>query len=237
MIEIDKLSKEEKKELLSELLNDKDTLEISEAEFQDRIRRVLKRLYDAVENYLKEVDKMRSDERKNLWTTTHQGWISQGRAEVCARIKTILNEIVEKPSLTEEGYEVLNIIKKRKNEIVNNELSNQYRGRRQDYQRLFRFEGKCADALENEWIYAFFLGLECKDRVSEEQLKKIKDKEKDIEMELFSGDYDKGRVISEMLWKTYNHDREIIDRIKNTLPSKDNPYYDDIMDFLTNHKD
>lgn len=237
MIEIDKLSKEEKKELLSELLNDKDTLEISEAEFQDRIRRVLKRLYDAVENYLKEVDKMRSDERKNLWTTTHQGWISQGRAEVCARIKTILNEIVEKPSLTEEGYEVLNIIRKRKNEIINNELSNLYRGRRQDYQRLFRFEGKCADALENEWIYAFFLGLECKDRVSEEQLKKIKDKEKDIEMELFSGDYDKGRVISEMLWKTYNHDREVIDRIKNTLPSKDNPYYDDIMDFLTNHKD
>ena len=237
MIEINKLSKEEKKELLSELLNDKDTLEISEAEFQDRIRRVLKRLYDAVEKYLKEVDKMRSDERKNLWTTTHQGWISQGRAEVCARIKTILNEIVEKPSLTEEGYEVLNIIKRRKNEIINNELSNQYRGRRLDYQKLFRFEGKCADALENEWVYAFLLGLECKDRVSEERLKKIKDKEKDIEMELFCGNYDKGRVISETLYKTYNHDREVLDRIKNTLPREDNPNYDEIMDFLTNHKD
>lgn len=237
MIEIDKLSKEEKKELLSELLNDKDTLVLSEAEFQDRIRRVLKRLYGAVEEYIKEVDKMRSDERKNLWTTAYQSWISQGRAEACARIKTILNEIVEKPSLTEEGYEVLNLIKKRKNEIVNNELSNYFRGRRQDYQRLFRFEGKCADALENEWANAFLLGLECKDRVSEEQLKKIRDKEKEIEMELLGGDYDRGRVISEILWKISNHDREDIDKIKDLLPREDNPYYDKIMDFLTNHKD
>lgn len=241
MIEIDKLSKEEKKELLSELLNDKDTLEISEAEFQDRIRRVLKRLYDAVEEYLKEVDKVRSDERKNLWTTAYQSWISQGRAEACARIKTILNEIVEKPSLTEEGYEVLNLIKKRKNEIVNNEFSkellNYFRGRRQAYERLFRFEGKCADALENEWAYAFLLGLECKDRVSEEQLKKIRDKEKEIEQKLCSGSYDMNRVTAEILWKISNHDREDIDKIKDILPREDNPYYDKIMDFLTNHKD
>ena len=237
MIEIDKLSKEEKKELLSQLLNDKDTLEISEAEFQDRIRRVLKRLYGAVEEYIKEVDKMRSDERKNLWTTAYQSWISQGRAEACARIKTILNEIVEKPSLTEEGYEVLSLIKKKKNEIVDNELSNYFRGRRQDYQRLFRFEGKCADALENEWTKAFLLGLECKDRVSEEQIKKIKDKEKDIEMELFGGSYDMNRVTAEILWKISNHDREDIDKIKDILPREDNPYYDKIMDFLTNHKD
>ena len=124
MIELNKLSKQEKSELLSQLLNDKDTLEISEAEFQDRIRRVVKRLYDAVEQYLKEVDKVRSDERKNLWTTTYEGWVSQGRAEVCAKIKTILNEIVECPSLTNDGYEVLQTIKKRKNQIVNNELSN-----------------------------------------------------------------------------------------------------------------
>ena len=67
MIELNKLSKQEKSELLSQLLNDKDTLEISEAEFQDRIRRVVQRLYDAVENYLKEVDKIRSEERKNMF--------------------------------------------------------------------------------------------------------------------------------------------------------------------------
>ena len=94
---------------------------------------------------------------------------------------------------------MLNIIKKRKNEIVNNELSNYFRGRRLDYERLFRFEGKCANALENEWANAFYLGLMCKDRVTEEQLRKIRDKEKDIEMELFGGFYDKDRVISEIL--------------------------------------
>ena len=231
MIEVKNLSKQEKKELLSQLLNDKDTLEISEAEFQDRIKRVVQRLYDTVEEYLKEVDKIRSDERKNLWTTTQESWISRGRAEVCARIKTILNEIVECPSL-KEGYEVLNFIKKRKNEIVDSELSNYFRGRRQDYQRLFKFEGKCADALENEWTNAFYLGLICKDRVTEEQLKKIRDKEKEIEWELFSGSYDKNRVIPEILWKTYNHDREVIDKIKAILPREDNPYHDEIIDFL-----
>lgn len=232
MIELNKLSKQEKSELLSQLLNDKDTLEISEAEFQDRIRRVVQRLYDAVENYLKEVDKIRSEERKNMWTITYEGWVSQGRAEVCARIKTILNEIVECPSLTEEGYEVLNIIKKRKNEIVNNELSNYFRGRRQDYERLFRFEGKCANALENEWANAFYLGLMCKDRVTEEQLKKIRDKEKDIEMELFGGFYDKDRVISEILWHTYNKDRDNIEMLTRIIPSADNPHRDEIIDFL-----
>jgi len=232
MIDLKNLSKQEKSEILSQLLNDPDTLELSEAEFQDRIRRVVKRLYDAVEEYLKEVDKIRSEERKNLWTTTYEGWVSQGRAEVCARIKTLLNEIVECPSLTDEGYEVLKIIKKRKNDIVNNELSNYFRGRRQDYQRLFKFEGKCADALEDEWTYAFYLGLMCKDRVTEEQLKKIRDKEREIEQKLCSGSYDMNRVTAEILWKTYNHDREFIDRIKAVLPSEDNPHYDEIIDFL-----
>lgn len=236
MININDLSKEEKIDLLSQLLNDNDTIEFSEAEFQDRIRRVLKRLYDVVEEYLKEVDKVRSDERKNAWTTSLQGLISQGRAEACARIKTILNEIVEKPLLTEEGYNVINFIKKRKNEIVNNVLSNYYRGRRQDYERLFRFEGKCADALENEWSYAFYLGLMCKDRVTEEQLKKIREKEEDIYIKLSSGSYDWDRVISEILWKTNNHDREVIDKIKSILPSEDNPHYDEIMDFLKENK-
>ena len=232
MFDLSKLSKQEKSELLSQLLNDPDTLELSEAEFQDRVKRVVQRLYDAVEQYLKEVDKIRSEERKNLWTTTYEGWVSQGRAEVCAKMKTLLNEIVESPSLTEDGYEVLNLIKKRKNEIVNNELSNHYRGRRQDYDRLFRFEGKCADALENEWNNAFYLGLVCKDRITDEQLKKIKDKEKDIEWELHSGSYDKNRVTAENLWNTYNHDRELIDKIKAILPSEDNPHYDEIIDFL-----
>lgn len=232
MIDVNELSKQEKSELLSQLLNDPDTLELSEAEFQDRVKRVVQRLYDAVEQYLKEVDKIRSEERKNLWTTTYEGWVSQGRAEVCAKIKTILNEIVECPSLTDEGYEVLRIIKKRKNDIVNNELSNYFRGRRQDYERLFRFEGKCADALENEWTNAFYLGLECKDRVTEEQLKKIKDKEKDIEMQLFSGSYDRGRVTSEILWHTYNKDREKIEMLTRIIPNADNPHHDEIMDII-----
>ena len=235
-IELSKLSKQEKSELLSQLLNDPDTLELSEAEFQDRIKRVVQRLYDAVEEYLREVDKIRAEEKKNLWITTYEDWVSQGRAEVCARIKTLLNEIVECPSLTEEGYEVLKLIKKRKNKIVSNEFSNEllnyFRGRRQAYERLFRFEGKCADALENEWTYAFYLGLICKDRVTEEQLNKIKDKEKCIEMELFSGSYDKGRVISEILWHTYGEDREKIEMLKRIIPNADNPHHDEIMDLI-----
>lgn len=235
MININNLSKQEKQDLLSQLLNDSDTLEISEAEFQDRIIRVVKRLYDAVEEYLKEIDKLHSDERKNIWHTVEQTWKASGRAEVCARIKTILNEIVECPSLTEEGYEVLRVIKKRKNQIVNNELSNYFRGRRQAYERLFRFEGKCADALENEWSYAFLLGLNCKDRISEERLKKIRDNEKNIEHDLLRGDYDRNRVISEILYNTYNHDRELIDKIKNIIPNEDNPHYDEIMNFLNTY--
>lgn len=232
MIETNNLSKEEKNELLSQLLNDPDTLAISEAEFQDRVRRVVKRLYDAVEEYLKDVDKIRSEERKNLWTTCYESWVSQGRAEVCARMKTILNEIVEHPSLSSEGYEILDVIRKRKNEIVNNELSNLYRGKGREYERLLRFEGKCADALENEWNNAFFLGLECKDRVTDEQLKKIREREKDIEMELFSGSYDRGRVTSEILWHIYNKDRETIEMLKSIIPSADNPYHDEIMDII-----
>ena len=235
MINVSNLSKQEKSELLSQLLNDPDTLAISEAEFQDRVRRVVKRLYDAVEEYLKDVDKIRSEERKNLWTTCYESWVSQGRAEVCARMKTILNEIVEHPSLSSEGYEILDVIKKRKNEIVNNELSNLFRGRRQEYERLFRFEGKCADALENEWVYAFFLGLECKDGVTEEQLNKIRENEKNIEMDLEMGSYDKNRVIGEVLWNVYDRDRENLARIeelKRIIPNKDNPHYDEIMDMI-----
>jgi sugar-specific transcriptional regulator TrmB len=236
MIDLNNLSKQEKSEILSQLLNDPDTLELSEAEFQDRIKRVVQRLYDAVEEYLKEVDKIRAEERKNLWTTTYEGWVSQGRAEVCARIKTILNEIVECPSLTEEGYEVLKIIKKRKNQIVNNEFSNEvlnfFRGRRQAYERLLRFEGKCADALENEWTNAFYLGLECKDRVTEEQLKKIRDKEKEIKEKLCSGSYDMNRVTAEILWHTYNKDRENIEMLTRNIPNADNPHHDEIMDII-----
>ena len=126
----------------------------------------------------------------------------------------------------------MNLIKRRKNDIVNNELSNYFRGRRQDYERLFRFEGKCADALENEWTNAFYLGLECKDRVTEEQLKKIKEREKEIEMKLFSGSYDRGRVTSEILWHTYNKDRENIEMLTRIIPNADNPHHDEIMDII-----
>lgn len=235
MVNINNLSKQEKQDLLSQLLNDPDTLEISEAEFQDRIMRVIKRLYDAVEGYLKEIDKLHSDERKNIWHIVEQTWKASGRAEVCARIKTILNEIIEEPLLTEEGYEVLQTIKKKKNQIVNNELSNYFRGRRQDYQKLFRFEGKCADALENEWSYAFLLGLNCKDKISEERLKKIRDNEKNIEQELLYGSYDKNRIIKDVLYDTYNNDKKYLEQIMSILPKEDNPHYDEIMNFLNTY--
>ena len=51
-------------------------------------------------------------------------------------------------------------------------------------------------------------------------------------MELFSGNYDRGRVTSEILWHTYNKDRETIEMLKRIVPSADNPYHDEIMDII-----
>ena len=235
MVNINNLSKQEKSELLSQLLNDPDTLELSEAEFQERIKRVVQRLYDAIEKYLKEIDKLHSDERKNIWHTVEQTWKASGRAEVCARIKTILEEIIANTSLSTDGYNILAQIKKRKNEIVNNDLSNYYRGKRQDYERLFRFEGKCADALENEWSNAFLLGLNCKDRISEERLNEIRDNEKNIEQKLLCGSYDENRIINDVLYDTYNECKKYLERIMSILPKEDNPHYDEIMNFLNTY--
>ena len=198
------------------------------------MRRVVQRLYDAVEEYLKEVDKIRSEEMKNIWTTSQEHWISTGRAEVCARIKRLLNEIVESPSLTEDGYDIIRRIEEAKNRIVDNSLSESYRGRRQDYDRLLNFEGKCADAIENEWCYAFFLGLDCKDRVTEEQIKKIRDEESDINMKLCTGTYDESRVIEEIIRKLDNGNEEIkdIEMLNRIIPRADNPHHDEIMDII-----
>lgn len=219
--------------LLSELLNDPDCIAISEAEFQNRIRKVLEKLYNALDNYIKEVDEIRSREKKNIWLTAAETYTSRGRAEVCARIKTILDEIVERPMMTDDSFDIIRKIKKKKNEIVDNELSNLFRGTK-DYHRLFKFEGKCADALENEWTYAFLLGLDCKDRVTEEQKEKIWKNEKKIVNDLECGMYDKKRLISDALSAFQQTDTDrMVEYIKNMIPKEDNPHYDEIIDFLT----
>ena len=54
-------------------------------------------------------------------------------------------------------------------------------------------------------------------------------------MNLSSGSYDWGRVISEV-FDACNDDRRVMDKIKSILPSRDNPHYDKIMNFLKENK-
>ena len=236
MIDTKELTSCEKRILLEELLNDPEMALQTEAEFQARIGKMLKSLSDAIEDYLKDVDRIRSEERKNMWTTTQEGWISQGRAEVCARIKTIITEITARPWGTQGMFDLMEDIGKRKNMIVDNELSNYCRGYNNGlWHRLFTFEGKCADVLENEWIYAFYLGLQCRASLSKKQLNEIRDKEYKIYQKLMSGTYDGARfwkgVLDAYLGKTDGKAEMVL----NMLPKKDNPNYEQIMDFMSDY--
>lgn len=180
-----KPSKSEKIALLSSLLNDSDVIEFVEAEFQNRLNYVLEDINKEFEFYLKTVSN--SNQKKN---NKEEFLIALGRSEVCARIKTILDIKMEKPSLS-QGYVLINELKKRKNEIVDNELSDYLRrkGLRYEYHKMLQFEAKCADILEAEWNKAFFLGLECKDRIPEERIKAIRENEKEIKNDLLNGTY------------------------------------------------
>lgn len=180
-----KHSKSEKIALLSSLLNDSDTIEFVEAEFQKRINYVLEDIYKELDLYLKSVSKLNQEK-----IDRQEAFIALGRSEVCARIKTLLDIKMEKPSL-DQGYTLINELKKRKNEIVDNELSDYFRqkGLRYEYHKMLEFEAKCADILEAEWNKAFFLGLDCKDRVSEERIQKIRNNESCLKNSLLHGIY------------------------------------------------
>lgn len=180
-----KHSKSEKIALLSSLLNDRDTIEFVEAEFQKRLNYVLENIYKELDLYLKSVSNLNdSKDSKEKYL------IALGRSEVCARIKTLLDIKMEKPSL-DQGYTLINELKKRKNEIVDNELSDYFRqkGLRSEYHKMLQFEAKCADILEAEWNKAFFLGLDCKDRVPEERIQKIRNNESCLKNSLLHGIY------------------------------------------------
>jgi len=180
-----KPSKSEKITLLSSLLNDSDTIEFVEAEFQNRLNYVLDDINKELEFYLKTVSDL--NERKD---SKEKYLIALGRSEVCARIKTLLDIKMEKPSLS-QGYVLINELKKRKNEIVDDELSEYFRrkGLKTEQHKMLKFEAKCADILENEWHKAFILGLECKDRIPEERIKAIRENEKEIKNDLLNGTY------------------------------------------------
>lgn len=236
-MDISKLTREEKYSLLSELLNDPDTVAVSEAELQNRLRKTVKRLYDEIEKVVLDYDRIRSEERRNMWTTSHEGLVARGRSEACARIKTVLDEIVEKPEMSRESYDVISVIHKRKNDIVDNTLSNSFRGRRGEYERLLRFEGRCADILESEWTWAFRLGLECKDKVSEERLAEIRGMEGRIRDDLCGGMYDRGRVVREALEDVYGDKktrcRRFLEEILPRDPTRED--YGDIMETVTEY--
>lgn len=180
-----KPSKSEKIALLSSLLNDSDTIEFVEAEFQKRLNYVLEDIYKELDLFFKTVSN--SNQKK---IDKEEFLIALGRSEVCARIKTLLDIKMEKPSLN-QGYVLINELKKRKDEIVDNELSDYFRrkGLRYEYHKMLEFEAKCADILEAEWNKAFFLGLDCKDRVSEERIKKIRNNESGLKNTLLNGLY------------------------------------------------
>lgn len=236
MIDITELTKEEKRELLNELLNDAEMSLYVEAEYQHRLSKAIEKLNRAIEEYLKQVDKIREDERRNMWTTTKEAWVSEGRAEVCASIKEIITEIIAKPAVDGMLYDLTQGIRKRKNEIVDNELSNYLRGRNDGlWHRLLRFEGKCADALENEWLFAFYLGLQCRASLSEEQLNEIRSMEGKVFQSLFDGTYDGARHWGLILAKTFGEVDEDADMILRMMPRSNNPNYEQIMDFLKEH--
>lgn len=236
MIDITELTKEEKRELLNELLNDGEMSLYAEAEYQLRVSKAIEKLNRAIEEYLKQVDKIREDERRNMWTTTKEAWVSEGRAEVCARMKTIITEITTKPYIVGDVYVLHESIRARKNKIVDNELSNSVRGRNDGlWHRLLRFEGKCADALENEWLYAFYLGLQCRASLTDEQLKEIRDAEGKVFQSLFNGTYDKARYWGLILDKAFGEVDEDADMILRMMPRSNNPNYEQIMDFLKDY--
>ena len=236
MVDIEKLTSEEKLELMHELLNDGEISLYVEAEYQLRVSKAIEELDKAIESYLKEVDKIREDERRNMWTTTQEGWISKGRAEVCARMKAIITEITTKPYMVGDIYVLHESIRARKNKIVDNELSNSVRGRNDGlWHRLLRFEGKCADALENEWLYAFYLGLQCRASLTDEQLKEIRDRESKICQKLFDGTYDAARFWKCILDKVYGKNDDKAEMILNMMPKAGNPRYEQIMDFLKDY--
>lgn len=180
-----KPSKSEKIKLLSSLLNDSDTIAFVEAEFQNRLKYVLDDIYKELDLYFKTVSNLNDSK-----DSTEKFLIALGRSEVCARIKTLLDIKMEKPSLN-QGYTLIKDLQKRKNEIVDNELSDYFRqkGLRSEYHKMLQFEAKCADILEVEWDKAFFLGLDCKDRVSEERIQKIKNNESCLKNSLLHGIY------------------------------------------------
>lgn len=178
-------SKSEKIKLLSSLLNDSDTIEFVEAEFQNRLKYVLDDIYKELDLYFKAVSNLNDSKYSK-----EKYLIALGRSEVCARIKTLLDIKMEKPSL-DQGYTLIKDLQKRKNEIVDNELSDYFRrkGLRNEYHKMLMFEAKCADILEAEWDKAFFLGLDCKDRVPEERIQKIRNNESGLKNTLLHGIY------------------------------------------------
>lgn len=178
-------SKSEKIKLLSSLLNDSDTIAFVEAEFQNRLKYVLDDIYKELDLYLMSVSKLNQE---NI--DRQEAFIALGRSEVCARIKTLLDIKMTKPSLG-QGYTLIKDLQKRKNEIVDNELSDYFRqkGLRDEYHKMLKFEAKCAGILEAEWDKAFFLGLDCKDRVSEERIQKIRNNEPCLKNSLLHGIY------------------------------------------------
>lgn len=236
MVDIEKLTAEEKRELMNELLNDGEMSLYVEAEYQLRVSKAIEKLNRAIEEYLKQVDKIREDERRNMWTTTKEAWVSEGRAEVCASMKAIITEIMAKPAVDGMLYDLTQGIRKRKNEIVDNELSNYLRGRNDGlWHRLLRFEGKCADALENEWLFAFYLGLQCRASLSEEQLNEMRSMEGKVFQALFDGSYDGARHWGLILAKTFGEADEDADMILRMMPRSNNPHYEQIMDFLKDY--
>jgi len=231
MVSTKELSLEDKVKLLDQLYHDKEVIPYIEAEYSNRLNLALKKLDDQIEAYIKEIDKRRSDQRKNLWTTSLEGMIAQGWAEVLSRVKAIIKEIRDTPEFNGDTFEVMEKIRHLKNSVINNSLSNRVRGTR-SYPKILRWEGELADILESGWKGAFLLGLEAKSHIPEERLKEIKEQEYKDFIDLCSGSYDKQRVWSEVMRKLHmTDDDETLEFAKRMIP-QDPSVHPEVMEFL-----
>lgn len=234
---IKELTNQEKLSLLKELFEDDYVKPFIQAEFEIKLERALQRFDQQIEEYVKRKDAEINRARHNMWHQTVESWVEQGVGEACAKFKRIMKELKELPF---DSYQssVLKDIHDAKNRIMDNSLSRVARGRRA-FHTLLRYEGAIADILEHMWSYAFDLGMKTRYRaLTDEEIKKLDDEERETRDEISRGAYDKGRILMEV--ERYISTTEEERRVNNAMHFTQNLFplhpeeHPEIMDFISN---
>lgn len=232
-INIHNLTKEEKRSLLKQLITDEDTKPLFQGELTEKIECVLKKFDNQLEEYFKEQDRENKRIHDNMWRTSQESLILEGIGKACARIKRILNEI-KTTNLDECDYSVIEDIRRSKNRIIDNQLSDSMRGTKA-YNTILRYEGQLADILEHIWCYAFNLGRLCRARtLTEDEIKKLDNDEHKTAYRISTGSYDSGRILREVeSYINETEDARNVRMLKNMIPLNPDKH-PEIMDFLKN---